>query len=243
MRIVCRVFFWFGQRDMRDQTYLTSFLQPIPWIDMQTWCEDDVEDTMVNGCTDMKPTQTWWAAESVSFKRHAWRTGAVRSWRTSILLQGCCGGKKGRFVQRQIVLHSSRSHMKASEWLSFNRHLHSVNTAEGGGTSAHWLNTGAESVLYCLLFFFLLCPLVTHEQTWIWTSVVVGRIAFLCDARGCIAFLVFAPSSAAYIPLYPGWLIQHEPTCKVQQRRHRMKWLFIRLYEILILFLIKLLAY
>lgn len=74
----------------------------------------------------MKPTQTWWAAECVSLKQHVCPTGVDRSWSTSIVLQGCRRGKKGRFVQRQIVLHSSRNHVKASEWLSFNRHLHTV---------------------------------------------------------------------------------------------------------------------
>lgn len=159
----------------------------------------------------MKPTQTWWAAESVSLKRHACPTGAGRSWSTSVVLQGCCRGQKGRFVQHQIVLHSSRNHMKASEWLSFNRHLHTVNTAEEG-TSAHWLNTEAQS-----LWYFLLILISSWPSRDSWTNMIVdvsgGWKTIVWRARlHCV--LGFEPSSAAHIPLYSGRLVQHEPTCK-----------------------------
>lgn len=60
----------------------TFFLQSIPWIYMHIRCEDDAKDKMVNGCTDMKPTQTRWAAKRVSWKtvraEQAWTDSEVR---------------------------------------------------------------------------------------------------------------------------------------------------------------------
>lgn len=76
--------------------------------------------------------------------------------------------RKGRFVQRRIVVRGARSHMK--EWLRFNRDSHSVIIAEEKETTEHWLNTEAESFVLpshssdLFVFFFALSWLMNKHD-------------------------------------------------------------------------------
>lgn len=84
------------------------------------------------GTLTWNPLRLGGQLQSVPWKKTpACWTGVDRLWSASVVLQSCRMGKKGVFVQHQIGSHSAISHMKASEWLSFNRHLHSGINAEG----------------------------------------------------------------------------------------------------------------
>lgn len=138
-------------------------------------------------------------------KTPACRTGVDRLWSASVVLQSCRMGKKGVFVQHQIGSHSAISHMKASEWLSFNRHLHSGINAEGKEQNRE--STANLDLSFSLLIHVscITRSLVTHKQTRLRMPVGVKSIALWLTLLWCARLhfsLGLASSTAAHNPFF-----------------------------------------
>lgn len=214
LRIPGRLSVWFSQNHMLSWVDFLNFLTAVKssTVYMQICCEDDDGDTTVNGWTSMKPARTHRAAKSVtsSFMHGEWaRTDSEVRQTFHRVVAG--GKRKGGFVQRGIVFCPAWSHMKAPQWLRFNKGSHSVIAAaeEEETESTQKLN-----LLYSSSH-------SSSRDSWTNTIVnvsegqkfsVVGE-AFVHLIRSWIS-PCFSTSSAAHSRLYSGWLIhtKTEPT-------------------------------